>query len=317
VVPGKPEEMTGRGLGYRLRFYQRAWFRVWVGMVGIAVLLAVVNQTTGNIAVIPAALFYAAAAGPVAFALATEVRTRFALTVAPGTLLGMFLFGGGIALVVGSFLDALFTDGAVGIWPVGFIEELAKFLPVLVVALTGRYLTQRAGVALGFASAMGFAILETMFYGFDELGRGGIVWAEVTEVGRGITTPFAHLAWTGLLCAVAFGIWQHRGRVAITPTIIGAYLLVAVLHSANDAMELYEPAIGLIALVFAVLIAFASYVLFRLSTRRLTLGPDEQPPEGAGRHRADIPDPRSAESDEPARREGTTTGGGTAEPPGR
>jgi RsiW-degrading membrane proteinase PrsW (M82 family) len=227
-----------------------------------------VDMATGNVAVIPGALFYAAAAGPLAFAVATHVRTRFALDVAPGTLLGMFLFGGGLALAVGALFDALFTEGP-GIWTVGFIEELAKILPVLAVALTGRYLRKRAGVALGFATAMGFAILETMFYGFDSLATGGIVAAEITEVQRSLVTPFLHLTFTGLLCAVAFGAWQKRGKVVITPGVIGAYLLVAVLHSANDA----------VADLPTVVIAFASYVLFRLSTRDLTLPPDsEQPP---------------------------------------
>jgi RsiW-degrading membrane proteinase PrsW (M82 family) len=280
--PGHPQSMAQRGLAYRLRFFQRAWFRMWAAMVALSLLLVVVNMVTGNDAAIPGALFYAAAAGPVAFALATHVRTRFALDVAPGTLLGMFLFGGGLALTLGAFLDALFTEGP-GIWAVGFIEELAKFLPVLIVALTGRYLRKRAGLALGFASAMGFAILETMFYGFDELAAGGIVGAEVAEVGRGLYTPFVHLAWTGLLCAVAFGVWQHRGRAAITPTVIGAYLLVAILHSANDAVRVYAAAIGPIATVLAVVIALASYILFRLSTRDLTLPPDsEQPQPPAG-----------------------------------
>jgi RsiW-degrading membrane proteinase PrsW (M82 family) len=308
--------MTQRGLGYRLRFFQRAWFRGWAAMIALSLLLVAVNMATGNIAVIPGALFYAAAAGPLAFALATQVRTRFAWAVAPGTLLGMFLFGGGLALAVGGFFDALFTDGP-GIWTVGFIEELTKFMPVLVVALTGRYLTKRAGVALGFASAMGFAVLETMFYGFDALATGGILGAEITEVFRSLLTPFVHLAWTGLLCAVAFGVWQRQGKAAITPTVIGAYLLVAVLHSANDAVRIYADVIGPIATVLSVVIALASYVFFRLSTRDLTLrGDGEQPPvESEGRHRADIPEPRSAESEKRVSRRGTATGGRKAEPP--
>lgn len=301
--------MPRRGLGYRLRFFQRAWFRMWAAMVVLSLLLVMVDMATGNVAVIPGALFYAAAAGPLAFAVATHVRTRFALDVAPGTLLGMFLFGGGLALAVGALFDALFTEGP-WIWTVGFIEELAKFLPVLAVALTGRYLRKRAGVALGFASAMGFAILESMFYGFDQLATGGIVGAEITEVQRSLVIPFLHLTFTGLLCAVAFGAWQQRGKVVITPGVIGAYLLVAVLHSANDAAGDY-------GLLPTVVIAFASYVLFRLSTRDLTLGPDSgQPPvEASGHGRADIPEPRSAESSEPSRGPGTAASGRTVEPP--
>jgi RsiW-degrading membrane proteinase PrsW (M82 family) len=296
-----------------MRFIQRAWFRIWAAMVVLSLLLVAVDMATGNDATTPGALFYAAAAGPLAFAVATHVRTRFALDVAPGTLLGMFLFGGGLALTLGAFFDALFTTDP-GLWTVGFIEELAKFLPVLVVALTGRYLWKRAGLALGFATAMGFAIFETMFYGFDELARDGIVGAEFLEVYRSLLTPFVHLAWTGLLCAVAFGIWQQRGKVVTTPMVIGAYLLVAVLHSANDVVPEFRATIGPIAFLLSVVIALTSYVLFRLSTRDLTLPPDDAQPSVESHLRAEIPEPRSAESGERASPPGTATGGRRAGP---
>lgn len=90
-----------RGLGYRLQFFKRPWFQTWLSMTVLAVLMAVVMLTTDNEAVVPAALFYGAAAAPLAFAMATHTRTGFATSVPPSVLLGMFLFGGGISLALG------------------------------------------------------------------------------------------------------------------------------------------------------------------------------------------------------------------------
>jgi RsiW-degrading membrane proteinase PrsW (M82 family) len=260
-----------KGLGYRLRFFTRPWFRTWLSMTLLAVLMAVIMLTTGNQAVVPAALFYGAAAAPLAFAMATHTRTAFALSVPPGVLLGMFLFGGGIALAFGGFFDAEFIRDVDGpaIMVVGFIEELAKFLPVLALAVTGRYLAVRSGVALGFAAALGFAVLESMSYGLQAELSDGITAAESTLIGRGLTEPFGHLAWTGLLCALAFTSWRRRGRVTLTAGFAGGYLLVALLHSANDALLAYESDNPVLLLGYLA-VAVAGYVLFRLGTRGLT-----------------------------------------------
>lgn len=261
-----------KGLVYRLQFFRRPWFRTWLSMTALAVLMSVVMVTTDNEAVIPAALFYGAAAAPLAFAMATQSRTGFVTSVPPSLLLGMFLFGGGISLALGGFFDAEFIRdlNSPAILVVGFIEELAKFLPVLAVALTGRYLDVRCGVALGFATAMGFAVLESMSYGLQAELADGITAAEGTLIGRGLTEPFGHLAWTGLLCALAFSSWQKRGKVTLTAPLIGGYLLVALLHSANDALLTYESENPILILGYLA-VAVTSYVLFRLSTRSLTL----------------------------------------------
>jgi RsiW-degrading membrane proteinase PrsW (M82 family) len=260
------------GLVHRLQFFKRPWFRTWLSMTVLAVLMAVIMLTTGNEAVVPAALFYGAAAAPLAFAMATDTRTGFVTSVPPGALLGMFLFGGGISLAVGGFFDAEFIRDVNGptILVVGFIEELAKFAPVLAVALTGRYLAVRSGVALGFATALGFAVLESMSYGLQAELSDGITAAEATLIGRGLTEPFGHLAWTGLLCALAFTSWQKRGRVTLTAGLVGGYLLVALLHSANDGLLTYESDNPVLLLAYLA-VAVASYVLFRRGTRGLTL----------------------------------------------
>ncbi|WP_419995043.1 PrsW family glutamic-type intramembrane protease [Streptomyces boninensis] len=264
-----------KGFGYRIRFFKRPWFLVWLSMTALAVLMAVIMLTTDNEAVVPAALFYGAAAAPLAFAMATHTRTGFATSVPPAALLGTFLFGGGASLALGGFLDEEFIQSTDGprIFLVGFIEELAKFVPVLAIALAGRYLAVRSGVALGFATALGFAVLESMDYGLQSELADGITSAELTLIGRGLTEPFGHLAWTGLLCALAFTRWQKRGKVTLAPSVVGGYVLVALLHSANDGLLVYEAERPILLLGYLA-VAVASYVLFRLGTRGLTLGSD-------------------------------------------
>jgi RsiW-degrading membrane proteinase PrsW (M82 family) len=273
-----------KGFGYRIQFFKRPWFLTWLSMTVLAVLMATIMLTTDNEALIPAALFYGAAAAPLAFAMATHTRTGFATSVPPAVLLGMFLFGGGIALAVGGFLDAEFIRDLSGpeiLW-VGFFEEFAKFLPVLAVALAGRYRDVRAGVALGFASALGFAVMESMSYGLQAELSDGISAAERTLIGRGLTEPFGHLAWTGLLCALAFTSWQKQGRVTVTPGLLGGYILVALLHSANDGLLTYESENPVLILGY-VAVVVTSYILFRLATRILTLPEAGEGTRGPGR----------------------------------
>jgi len=141
---------------------------------------AAVAESTGNHAVIPAAFFYGAAAGPLALLLATHDRTGIGTAVPPMTLMSTALFGGGVALLLGGFYDALFIGHAdsLKIVRVGFIEEPAKLVPVVALALTGRYLTKRAGVALGMAVATGFAVLESVAYAFADLRHGHVFDAD-------------------------------------------------------------------------------------------------------------------------------------------
>lgn len=257
------------------------WFRIWLLMLCTAAALALVMQVTGNHAVVPAAIFYGAAAGPIAMLIATHDRTGLGESVPAGTLLATFLFGGGIGLIFAGFFDAEIIGDAGGsrILAVGFIEETSKLLVPVGIAMAGSYLVKRSGVALGLASATGFAVLESMSYGFSALDS-GIFAAEGTLLARGLTTPFSHLAWTGFVCAVAFGVWERRGKVVFTLPVIGAWLLAAVMHSANDAVLTLDALPKWRLLLFPV-IAMASYWLFHRATRDLSVPP--------GRFKADRP----------------------------
>jgi protease PrsW len=74
----------------------------------------------------------------------------------------------------------------------------------LVFYFIGRYRSEASGILLGIASAMGFAALETMGYGFVTLlaSRGNLALLEEALLARGLASPAGHAAWTGLVCAV-------------------------------------------------------------------------------------------------------------------
>ncbi|MFF0578897.1 PrsW family glutamic-type intramembrane protease [Streptosporangium saharense] len=248
---------------------------MWIAMMALSASLIFMMEMVGNRAVMPAAFFYGAAAGPVALLVAIHDRTRIGDSVPGTTLVGMFLFGGGVALLLGGYFDALLISekDSPTILRVGWIEEAAKFVPLLAVALTGTHLTKPAGVALGLSCATGFAIMESMSYAWKSIKQDSAVEAGMVLFMRGLTTPFSHLAWTGLVCAVAFGVWQARRRVVLTSAVTAAFAAAAVLHSLNDGLLILDLPGG-VRLFFPV-VAAVSYWLFHRATR--DLGPAKLP----------------------------------------
>ncbi|MEU4407830.1 PrsW family glutamic-type intramembrane protease [Streptosporangium sp. NPDC023963] len=261
-----------------LRFYRHRWFKVWIALIVLSFSLIAMMQAAGNQALLPAAFFYGAAAGPLALLLAIHDRIHVATSVPPMTLMGMFLFGGGVALLLGGYFDALFISekNSTSILRVGWIEEPAKLVPPLAVALTGRHLTKAAGVALGLSCATGFAIMESMAYAWKSIANhDGAVGAGTVLLLRGLSTPFSHLVWTGLVCAVAFGAWQVRGRAVVTLPVVAAFVAAATLHSLSDGLLVLDIP-GPARLLFLA-VAAASYWLFHRATRDLKPVPLPEP----------------------------------------
>ncbi|RII14236.1 hypothetical protein DSC45_21345 [Streptomyces sp. YIM 130001] len=256
----------------RPSFLRSRWFHVWLLMLLLSLAFALVAKGTGNVAVVPASFFYGAAAGPVALLVATHHRTGIATSAPALTLMGAGLFGGGVALLLGGFYDALLigVDDSVEILRVGFIEEPAKLVPVLVMALTGKVISKRAGVMAGLMVATGFAVLESVSYAFSNMHHDNVFAADGILLMRGLTTPFSHLVWTGAICAAAFAVWERRGKVVVTPGILGVFVLVCILHSANDGLLVMHDVPGVAHLLY-LLVSVVSYVLYRRLTRDLTL----------------------------------------------
>jgi protease PrsW len=108
--------------------------------------------------------------------------------------------------------------------------------------VVGRRLTQYSlhdGLVVGAAVGFGFGAMESSGYALVSMFTpNGLSLANLidTEVLRGILAPLGHGLWTGILGGVLFEE-ASGGRLRFTLKVIGAYLLVALLHALWDSMR--------------------------------------------------------------------------------
>jgi RsiW-degrading membrane proteinase PrsW (M82 family) len=143
------------------------------------------------------------------------------------------------------------------VFSVGLVEEVAKFLPVIVVLLVTKAINEPIDwVIYGCLSALGFSVWENYSY----LSAFGL---EVGVVRPFLSTPF-HMAMTG---AIALSIPEARHRGWWPPLAVAVGLLVvAIVHGTFDFLASQHDATwGLLAFgvvvvwgeVFVVLMASA------------------------------------------------------------
>jgi RsiW-degrading membrane proteinase PrsW (M82 family) len=58
-----------------------------------------------------------------------------------------------------------------------------------------------------------------------------------TELVRGILAPVGHGLWTAILGGILFSASRRASRLQLTLPVIGAYLLVSLLHALWDSMR--------------------------------------------------------------------------------
>src|SRR5260221_375044 len=109
----------------------------------------------------------------------------------PWWVLSAFLVGGVLGVLAASILEALLLgDGLLAYLGVGFLEELAKLIALLVVARGITRHNVRDGVVLGAAVGFGFAALESSGYAFNAL---------LVREGTGVRLSLGSLVFTELL----------------------------------------------------------------------------------------------------------------------
>ena len=173
---------------------------------------------------------------------------------------------GGVVGVAAAGLWEYRTLQRLGVLPlagVGLIEEAAKLIVPLVLVLVLRRDRHPAdGLLVGVASGAGFAVLETMGYAFVSLiqsrGDVGVVQAVLFE--RGVLSPAAHMAWTGLAAAAlwhaAIGHWRPRAL----GWFVLVFVVAVVLHTAWDsAPNIWVD--GVVAVVSLVLLWWTAHRL--------------------------------------------------------
>lgn len=242
-----------------------SWVLVLVGGFVLFELVRHVLIDTRNPNLVPSLILLGAAVVPAAF-VTFVYSLRLEFGVGGGTVALVAAVGGVVGVVTAGLLeyDTLRDLGALPMVAVGLIEEAAKLIAPLVVVLVTRHRHRADGLLVGVAAGAGFAALETMGYGFVTLVRSGGDLAAVDGVLllRGILSPAAHMAWTGLTAAA---LWEaaRRGRhAAALWRFLGVYAVAVALHTAWDTIGT-TPAYAVLAAVSLGLLTLTAYRLGR------------------------------------------------------
>lgn len=236
-----------------LLWYQRfAWPLTLVGGVLSYLALLIVMLATRDLALFPALLLVGALTVPLAVLL-FALTGRHGTLAPPAVVVVTVLVGGVVSITAAALLEGIARAvlGAASILLVGVIEESTKLLVPLVVLALGYRATRTAGPVIGVAAGTGFAVLETMGYGFAALLErgGGIGAVDATLLLRGVLAPAGHVAWTGVVCAALWFLRAgHRPGWGVVAAL-GAYLGAIVLHTAWDTVssETVHVIIGLVS----------------------------------------------------------------------
>jgi RsiW-degrading membrane proteinase PrsW (M82 family) len=214
---------------------------------GIA-LFAVEQQAlllTGNVNLLPSVLLFGTLLVPVPFVVWVDGRApQFTMPMTGLLIFG--LLGGALGCAAASILETNTAHRYGGTLPtliIGLIEEITKLMvPVIALIVTRDHTTPADGLLVGVAVGAGFAVLETLGYGFVTLlSTGGDVAATVgVLLLRGVLSPAAHIAWTGLASAALWHASARRWRPSAVLLAAGTFLLVVLLHAAWDAFPTWR-----------------------------------------------------------------------------
>jgi RsiW-degrading membrane proteinase PrsW (M82 family) len=218
---------------------RQAWLPVLVvGGLLYWLVLATIERTK-NPNLVPSLILLGAFLIPVTFVVFIYQRVHVERT-SPDVVAMAALFGGVIGVVVASRLefDTVNRLGAVPILLVGLIEEAAKLIVPALILVLARKRRPDNGLLVGVAVGMGFAALETMGYAFVTLLQSQLSIGATQEVLllRGLLSPAAHAAWTGLAAAALWRAWDNRTAAAWWEFVL-VYLGVSILHAAWDGLD--------------------------------------------------------------------------------
>jgi RsiW-degrading membrane proteinase PrsW (M82 family) len=224
---------------WMVQFRRWSWLPVLVIGAALYELVRLVLHTTGDPLFLPTLILLGAAVIPVAFVgFVSGRRLSFGLG---GSVVGLTaLLGGVVGVLVAGVLEYATVPGAGSLATpvVGLVEEFAKLLVPAAALLIFRRDRHRAdGLLLGVAAGAGFAVLETMGYALVALvGSGGnISLVNGLLLDRGLLSPAAHMAWTGLAATALWAAAIEHWRVRAVVRFLVVYLLVAALHAAWDS----------------------------------------------------------------------------------
>ncbi|AKB51536.1 hypothetical protein MSBRW_2283 [Methanosarcina barkeri str. Wiesmoor] len=216
------------------------WLKVLTTAVVFYILLLVALLLTKNSNLFPTLAMVGSFMVPVAYVAFIYERRHLSRLTMPTVSLA-FIYGGLLGIIAAALLEPFFINqlDLRAILRIGFIEEFAKILGVLVIARRRRHDSEMDGLILGAAAGMGFAALESNGYAFTALleSHGSIsATVEVTLI-RGLLAPLGHGTWTAILASVLFRE-SKKCNFRVNWHVINAYLLVSILHAMWDGLPL-------------------------------------------------------------------------------
>ena len=219
---------------------RRPWLHMFLGGLGLWVAAVAVTFITQNVNLVPTIILLGSFLVPVTFVAYAFGRADQVVTAQQ--ILTAFVYGGALGVLGASLLEAEFLNqpSIPTYLGVGLIEEAVKLAALWLLARRLPRYTMRDGIVLGAAVGFGFAALESAGYAFTALfTSNGLSLINVveTEVLRGILAPVGHGLWTAILGGALFAAAAHRGRLRLTGSVLGFYLLVATLHALWDASQ--------------------------------------------------------------------------------
>jgi RsiW-degrading membrane proteinase PrsW (M82 family) len=218
-----------------------AWLVVLVGGVILFEIVRRVLVETQNPNLVPSLILIGASVSPAAF-VAFVLGRRLPYDISGGTIAVVAFVGGVIGVVTAGLLeyDTLRELGVLPLVAVGLIEESAKLivpLLLLLVVMRRRRRLAADGLLVGVAVGAGFAALETMGYAFVTviLSKGSIAAVDNTLLLRGLLSPAAHMAWTGLTATTLWWAADRgwSGRAVLRFVIV--FVVTVALHATWDS----------------------------------------------------------------------------------
>jgi RsiW-degrading membrane proteinase PrsW (M82 family) len=238
-VTGRPDGIPATGA--RPTTERRwAWLPTLLVGVGLFEMVRRALIATGNPNFVPALILLGAAVIPASF-VAFVYGRKLAYDVSGGLLALTALVGGVVGVVLAGLWEyhALIRLGSVPTLAVGFAEETAKLIVPAAVLLFVGYRRPANGLLLGVASGAGFAALETMGYAFVTLveTRGDLGTVDGVLLLRGLLSPAAHMAWTGLIAAALWEAAARRWQAGALLRFLLVYLVAVGLHTTWDTVH--------------------------------------------------------------------------------
>ena len=255
-----------------MRVLRHTWLQIFVGGLVLLYLLERTLLATQSLNYVPSVLLLGAFLVPVSFVTYLYERLpRWEVPLPPVAI--CFFWGGALGTVVAGSLeyDLLRSLGVLALLGIGLIEEGAKLIFPLIFYFLGRYRSEGAGIVLGVSTAMGFAALETMGYGFMTLlqSQGNLLLLDEVLLVRGLTSPAGHAAWTGLVCAVLWRERKRAGRVVVNGKVLGAFATAVVLHALWDTFSLLRGVTFVESVSLELVSLFIALVSLMLLIRRI------------------------------------------------